>query len=451
MNRKKSLRHYICVICCLLMAMQQITGHAQEPGAEELYAQAAVLMDADSGRVLYDKNGSQVLAMASTTKIMTCILTLELAELQETVEISSYAASMPKVKLYVQKGEKYRLEDLLYSLMLESHNDAAVAIAEHVGRKYLPPELAEKSPADYTVEESKQAVAAFAAQMNRKAAEIGCRDTWFITPNGLDATQTLTLESGETIEKSHSTTARDLASIMCYCIRRSPQKETFLKITQTPSYSFSIDNGRSFSCANHNAFLQMMQGAISGKTGFTNQAGYCYVGALERDGKTLVVALLACGWPNNKSYKWSDTRLLMNYGLEEFTYHSLDEVAYEESQLKQIPVLRGQTMAIGETAYVPVRILERDAGGEYDQTDPVTGEALEGVTGLLLKEGEAFSVECHIESRLQAPVAAGAQVGTIQYIFQNQVYREEHIVTTKAVQKIDYRWCFQQILQYFLL
>ena len=99
MNGKRGLRHYIGVICCVLMAMQQITGHAQEPGEGELYAQAAVLMDADSGRVLYDKNGSQVLAMASTTKIMTCILTLEQAELQETVEISSYAASMPKVKL----------------------------------------------------------------------------------------------------------------------------------------------------------------------------------------------------------------------------------------------------------------------------------------------------------------------------------------------------------------
>lgn len=451
MNGKRVLRHYIVVICCLFMALQQIICYAQEPGAGELYAQAAVLMDADSGRVLYDKNGSQVLAMASTTKIMTCILTLELADLQETVEISSYAASMPKVKLYVQKGEKYRLEDLLYSLMLESHNDAAVAIAEHVGHRYLDPELAEKSPADYTAEESKQAVAAFAELMNRKAGEIGCADTWFITPNGLDATQTLTLKSGEVIEKSHSTTARDLASIMCYCIRRSPQKEAFLRITQAPSHSFSIDNGRSFSCANHNAFLQMMQGAISGKTGFTNQAGYCYVGALERDGKTLVVALLACGWPNNRSYKWSDTRLLMNYGLEEFSYHSLDEVAYEETQLSQIPVLRGQTMAIGETAYVPVRILERDAGGEYDGTDPVMGEEPERVTGLLMREGETFRVECHVENQLQAPVAAGAQVGTIQYIFQDQVYREEHIVTTRTVQRIDYRWCFEQILKYFLL
>ncbi len=444
-NMRRSLRRYICLLCCLLAALRPVPVYAREPEPGELYAQAAVLMDADSGRVLYDKNGSQVLAMASTTKIMTCILALELADTQEMAEISSYAASMPKVKLYVQKGERYLLEDLLYSLMLESHNDAAVAIAEHVGRRFLPAQLQEKSPADYTPEESRQAVEAFAAVMNRKAAELGCKDTWFITPNGLDATQVLTMESGEIIEKFHSTTARDLASIMCYCIRRSPQKERFLEITQTPSHSFSIENGRSFFCVNHNAFLQMMQGAISGKTGFTNQAGYCYVGALERDGKTLVVALLACGWPGNKGYKWSDTRALMNYGLEDFTYHSLDEAAYDEAELESIPVLQGQTLDIGGTAYVQVRIQERGADGKY------MGFGAEETKGLLLKDGEEILVECHMEQQLQAPVTSGEQVGTIRYIFQDRVYREEHIVTTKAVREIDYRWCFKQILQYFLL
>ncbi len=443
------LRRYICVLCCLLLLLRQTPGHAQEPEPGELYAQAAVLMDADSGRVLYDKNGAQVLAMASTTKIMTCILALELADPQETVEISAYAASMPKVKLYVQKGERYLLEDLLYSLMLESHNDAAVAIAEHLGRKYLPEQLGEKSPSEYTPEESRQAVEAFAAVMNRKAAELGCGDTWFITPNGLDATQVLTLENGETVEKRHSTTARDLASIMCYCIRRSPRSQAFLEITQTPSHSFSIDNGRSFSCANHNAFLQMMQGAISGKTGFTNQAGYCYVGALERDGRTLVVALLACGWPNNKGYKWSDTRILMNFGLNDFAYHSLDEVAYDESELESLPVLGGQTLEIGDTAYAPVRILERGPGGDYQGTGADVED--QEIEGLLLRDGEEIRVECHMERQLQAPVEAGKQVGTIQYIFQDQVYREEHIVTTRAVREIDYRWCFQQIMRYFLL
>lgn len=149
---KKSLKRYLCVICCLVTVLRPTVGYAREPEPGELYAQAAVLMDAESGRILYDKNGTQVLPMASTTKIMTCILALETADMGETVEISAYAASMPKVKLYVQKGEHYLLEDLLYSLMLESHNDAAVAIAEHIGRKCLPEALQEKAPADYTQE-----------------------------------------------------------------------------------------------------------------------------------------------------------------------------------------------------------------------------------------------------------------------------------------------------------
>ena len=124
----------------------------------KLYAQAAVLMDADSGRVLYGKNPKEVLPMASTTKIMTCILALEYGSLEDEVEVSAYAASMPKVKLYVRQGEKYRLRDLLYSLMLESHNDSAVVIAEAVGGS----------------------VEGFAVMMNQKARDIGCYDTYLL-------------------------------------------------------------------------------------------------------------------------------------------------------------------------------------------------------------------------------------------------------------------------------
>ena len=135
-----------------------------------LYSKSAVLMDASSGRVLYEKNGEEQLPMASTTKIMTLILTLERADLEDIVEVSAYAASMPEVKLHIRQGEQYRLKDLLYSLMLESHNDSAVAIAEYVGGS----------------------VGEFAAMMNHKAEEIGCNNTCFITPNGLDATAEFT-------------------------------------------------------------------------------------------------------------------------------------------------------------------------------------------------------------------------------------------------------------------
>ena len=134
-----------------------------------LYAQSAVLMDGSSGRVLFEKNGEEFMANASTTKILTCIIALENAELTDVVKVSSYAASMPDVQLHIKEGEEYYLGDLLYSLMLESHNDVAVAIAEHISGSQ---------------EE-------FSKFMNRKAKEIGCKNTCFLTPNGLDATQTI--------------------------------------------------------------------------------------------------------------------------------------------------------------------------------------------------------------------------------------------------------------------
>lgn len=278
---KKTCKQIVTVILIIVGMLNNsfsiyASNNKETTAPESLHALSAVLMDGTSGRVLYGKNAEEPRAMASTTKIMTCILILEQCNLEETAATSAYAASMPKVHLGAAEGEEFYVKDLLYSLMLESHNDSAVILAEHAGGD----------------------VSGFAEKMNEKAREIGCEDTWFITPNGLDAQEEV---QGEV--KKHHTTATDLGRIMRYCISQSPKKEEFLEITRTPSYSFQDVSGkRSFSCNNHNAFLSMMEGALSGKTGFTSEAGYCYVGALEQDGKTLIVALLGCGWPNHKNY-----------------------------------------------------------------------------------------------------------------------------------------------------
>lgn len=406
----------------ILFAVSAITAGAQENNRNstnlQLYAQSAILMDAGSGRILYEKNGHEIRPMASTTKIMTCILALEYGNLEDYVEVSSYAAGMPRVKLNIQPGEKYRLKDLLYSLMLESHNDSAVAIAEHIGGS----------------------VEGFASMMNRKARDIGCFDTFFITPNGLDAVATT--ESGET--KNHSTTAADLAKIMSYCIMDSPEKEEFLAITGTMSYQFTSykekdgeisEGSRSFQCNNHNAFLSMMEGALSGKTGFTGQAGYCYVGSLQRGNRTFVVALLACGWPNNKSYKWSDTKKLMEYGLENFEYHSLEEVKISEEDLNSILVKNGRTERIGESICVPVYIAER---GEDEMEE-----------GALLADGERFEVKKELKEFLEAPIEAGTEAGKVSYLLNGEVYGVDYILTGEAVEKIDFEWRLMQILKYY--
>ncbi len=411
-----------------------LLGRAQEDLS--LYATSAVLMDADSGRVLYSKNGDTPMAMASTTKIMTCILVLEHGNLDDMASVSSYAASMPKVKLYVKKGEEYQVRSLLFSLMLESHNDSAVVLAEYIGKQYLSEELAQKNTAEFSTEESKQAVKAFAKLMNEKAAELGCEKTWFITPNGLDATETFEV-NGESVTKEHSTTAAELARIMAYCVNESPCRDVFREITRTPSYSFG-ENGRMVTCNNHNAFLNMMDGAFSGKTGFTNKAGYCYVGALERDGKTFIVSLLACGWPNNKSYKWSDSKELMEYGLENFDFREFlgEESAYDAGSLAPVPVENGQTPVLGDTAYAELEIVGRNE---------------ENQQGLLMRADEQIVTKEQIAGKLIAPVKTGTKVGTITYSVDGKVYLTESVVTKNSVQNITPDWCVEQILRRFLI
>lgn len=374
----------------------------QEPG--ELYAQSAVLIDADSGRILFGKDEKKVRPMASTTKIMTCILTLENMEEDQEATVSERAARQPKVRLGVKTDEKYYIKDLLRSLMLESHNDSAVIIAENIGG---------------SVEE-------FAGMMNEKAKELGCADTHFVTPNGLD---------GEDEGGVHATTAADLARILRYCITESPKREEFLEITRTKEYSFTdIEKKRSFSCSNHNAFLDMMEGALTGKTGFTADAGYCYVGALKRDERTFIVALLACGWPNNKGYKWKDTKKLMEYALENYEYRNV----WEDFPEDEIQVTGG---ADPENDYllecrVPVGMEHTEDGGELK---------------VLLRKDEQVTTEKTLEESLRAPVKKGVTVGEFIYRLNGEVIAEYDIVTLDSIKSRNPQWCADKILRQFCL
>lgn len=396
----------LCFLLAGIMLLETTTEiYASEPPKDtELYAKSAVLMDADSGRILYEKDGHTAMANASTTKILTCILALENCDLDSQVEVSSLAASQPKVHLGMRAGQKFYLKDLLYGLMLESYNDCAVAIAEFIGG-------------------TKEG---FAGMMNQKSEEIGCEDSYFITPNGLDAKD----DKG-----FHHTTAADLAGIMRYCIKESDKAEDFLAITRTKQYSFTdIAGSSSYSCYNHNAFLDMMDGALSGKTGFTGTAGYCYVGALEREGKTYIVALLACGWPNNKSYKWADTKKLMNYGLENFEKKSLREIPIEASKLAPVLVAEGQGKRIGETVYVSP-VVKKKTGTEE----------------LLVPKGQKITVTYEIAEKLQAPVEKGAYIGKITYRLGEEVLKEYEVRVGETIGKINLEWCFCRVLELFEL
>ena len=410
---KQVILFFLCLLLCRgicgrTAAQAETDGQEQQNQKDELglYAQSAVLMDAKTGRILYGKNEGVARPMASTTKIMTCIIALEYGNLSDTVTASQNAAAQPKVHLGVYKGQTFRLEDLLYSLMLESHNDAAVMIAEHVGGS----------------------VEGFAALMNQKARDLGCSDTYFITPNGLDASRE---ENGQM--KEHSTTAADLARIMNYCIGTSPKKEEFLKITGTQSYYFTDQEGkRSYNCQNHNALLTMMSGAFSGKTGFTGGAGYSYVGALEDGGREFTIALLGCGWPPHKTYKWSDARKLFGYGMEHYQYREV----YQEKTFPEIPVENG----------VPC------SGNPGDPVVVHAGLNLkeeEKSLKLLMAEDEEVTVSEELPDTLEAPLKKGQTVGTVTYRLQGETVKTFPVYLTEDVEKITFRWCLDHVIQLF--
>lgn len=351
----------------------------------ELNAASAALLDGDSRRVLYEKNGKERRAMASTTKIMTCILALELGNPEDVVTFSANAASQPDVQMNGGEGEQYYLKDLLYSLMLESHNDTAVAIAEHIGGS----------------------VEGFAELMNEKAKELGAYDTHFVTPNGLDA-------------EGHYTTACDLGLIACYAI----QNQAFLELVKTPAHSFQEINGkRTVSVTNKDAFLTSYDGAFGIKTGFTGEAGYCFVGGARRDGKTLVSVVLASGWPPHRTYKWQDTVTLMDYGMEHFAMQTVFDSNY---CIPKVPVTDG---------------IGKEEVSLYTDT----------TVSLLLGDHETVRYEEHLPEQLPAPVNKGDVAGTID-IYINDVWYESVVVYIgESVDVITYEYIFRRLFRYYFL
>ncbi|WP_167954745.1 D-alanyl-D-alanine carboxypeptidase family protein [Anaerosporobacter faecicola] len=357
----------------------------KENGNLQLNARAACLMDASNMRILYGKEADQEMPMASTTKIMTLIVTLENANLDDVVKVSKNAAKQPDVQLNMQTGDEYKLGDLLYSLMLESHNDTAVAIAEHVGG---------------TVE-------GFAQMMNKKAQELGCTHTNFVTPNGLDS-----------MTEEHYTTARELGKIASYAI----QNQQFREIVNTPNWTFKeLTKGTSYSVSNKDRFLYIYDGAIGIKTGFTNKAGYCFVGAVEKGEKTLVSVVLASGWPPNKNYKWKDTTSLMDYGMNNY---QLEEIFDDTKLYEPVYVKRGKE------SYVDLYC--------------------EGTLQLLKSKSEEVKVIYEIEKEVKAPVVANQEVGVAKYYLEDEYLASFPIRTTYGVEAIDLNFTWNQILELWL-
>ena len=261
--------------------------------APALSARRAVLLDAGSGRVLYEKNADERSLIASTTKIMTGLLVCEYGYLEEEICVPSEAVGVEGSSMYLKSGEQVTLRALLYGMMLRSGNDAALALAIHIAG----------SPD------------AFAARMNARARALGLRETHFANPHGLDS------------EQNYST-ARDLALLT----RAAMQNETFREVVSTKSVTAA-----NRCLTNHNKLLWRYDGAIGVKTGYTKKAGRILVSAAERDGRTLIAVTI------DDPDDWRDHARLLDYGFSQYTQKTVVEA---NQTVVQVRVTGGEAASV---------------------------------------------------------------------------------------------------------
>ena len=246
-------------LCAALLLVSCFPAVAE---AVEVSATACVLMDADTGAVLYQKNEGQRMLIASTTKLMTTLVVLERGGLGDVVTVTQQHIAEGS-SMYLKPGDRVTVEELLYGLLLCSGNDAALALADHCG-----------------------GLERFVAEMNRKAAELGMTGTSFANPNGLD-------------QEGHYSTARDMARLAACAVKN----ETLVRLCSTRSVTMG---GRTMT--NHNRLLRSIDGCIGLKTGYTRAAGRTLVSCVRRNGRTLVAVTLQDG------NDWADHAALYEFG-----------------------------------------------------------------------------------------------------------------------------------------
>lgn len=281
---------YLTVILVTVLVFSLMTIYASSEVGVTVSARSAVLYEPETDSVLFSKNADLRLPMASTTKIMTALVAVESCEPDEEIEISGDAVGIEGSSAYLKSGDVLTMEELLYALLLQSANDAAAAIAIHVGGS----------------------IDAFADMMNEKAKALSLTDTHFTNPHGLD-------------DKEHYTTATELAKIAAAAL----ENPTVRKIAATYKKTFSNED-RTRTYVNHNKLLRLYEGTVGVKTGFTKRSGRCLVGAAEKDGLTLISVTLDA--PND----WQDHKSMLDFGygkIEKVTFAEPCEYEYEISVL----------------------------------------------------------------------------------------------------------------------
>lgn len=344
-----------------------------------------IVYDRISKSMIIGKNEDIKSAMASTTKIMTTIVILEKADLNETVTVSAKAGGTGGSRLGLKRGDKASVRDLLYGLMLRSGNDAAVALAEHVGGS----------------------VKGFAELMNEKAIELGLTNTHFVTPHGLD-------------DANHYTTALELAKLTDYAM----DNETFAKIVGTKSTTIYINN-QSRQINNTNELLGVLNGVVGVKTGFINNAGRCLVTETKRNNMDIITIVLGA---DTKKDRTKDSVNLIEYTFSKYKMYNLEEQIIKEFNKwknineKRILIIKGKTsnpkLALGAIEKATIPICDNDK--------------------------IEYSINALTE--VEAPVEQWNVMGTLTVKLNGEILENIDIVNVNEVQKRDWKDYFKIVL-----
>lgn len=347
-----------------------------------------IVYDRISKSMIIGKNEDIKSAMASTTKIMTTIVILEKADLNETVTVSAKAGGTGGSRLGLKRGDKASVRDLLYGLMLRSGNDAAVALAEHVGGS----------------------VKEFAELMNEKASELGLTNTHFVTPHGLD-------------DANHYTTALELAKLTDYAMNN----ETFSKIVGTKSITIYINN-QPRQINNTNELLGVLNGVVGVKTGFTNNAGRCLVTETKRNNMDIITIVLGA---DTKKDRTKDSVNLIEYTFSKYKMYNLEEQIIKEFNKwknineKRILIIKGKTsnpkLALGAIEKATIPICDNDK--------------------------IEYSINALTE--IEAPVEQWNVMGKLTVKINGEILESIDIVNVNEVQKRDWKDYFKIVLNRF--
>ena len=369
---------------------KEIIETSVEPDEISLDSRIALIYDRASGRILYEKNGNKQTPMASTTKIMTAIVVLENANLTDVVTISSKAAGIGGSRLGLKKNDKITVNDLLYGLMLRSGNDAAIALAIHVGGS----------------------VEGFAEMMNNKAKELGLVNSHFIVPHGLD-------------NDGHYTTAYELAKMADYALNIDKFKE----IVSTKNTTIYI-NGYAKAINNTNQLLGSVSGVYGVKTGFTNGAGRCLVTACKRDDLDVITVIIGA---NTTKQRTSDTIKLIQYAYNNFEIVNIKEIINNKFE---------QWREINEG-----RIYVNK--GIKNQLELYL-EEMEFETMAVEKENvDKIDIEVNSIFYLEAPVAKHQIIGNLQVIVNNEKIDILNIYAIEEIRKKEMKDYLLEFLEVY--